>query len=139
MTQQPLDLDPIRRRCEHPDLTPQPWRLEYESCDCGDGYGCRHPDYPEAVTTPQPLPSFVETATRTGKPLGPYAYRRDEMADFTAADWELMVNARQDVPALLARVAELETELAQAHAATETNREVARVLLDELAAYRPTP
>jgi uncharacterized membrane-anchored protein len=61
--------------------------------------------------------------------------RRARIASTTG---ELLTVTRQDVPALIAEIERLRAELAEARAATETNREVARVLLDELATHRPT-
>ncbi|MFE1321638.1 hypothetical protein [Kitasatospora phosalacinea] len=46
-------------------------------------------------------------------------------------------NSRNEERIWAARVAELEKQLAEAQAATDTNREISRVLLDELAARRP--
>lgn len=66
--------------------TPGPWAVELEQCDCSDGY-CHHGTYVSAV----------------------YAdgERRNECGDFTNEDWRFISRAREDVPALLARIERL--------------------------------
>ena len=108
---QPLDLDAIEARANN--ATPGPWSLDYESCECNDGM-CRDADYVGAVITPEQLPAAAEVAARTGKPLGPYAYHRNEIADFTTADLEFITHARTDAPALVAEIRRLTAELQQA-------------------------
>jgi hypothetical protein len=80
-TWQPLTterLNEIRKRLSAKHLTPGPWRLEYESCDCGDGYGCSHGAYVAAVTTSEPTPIAAEHAKRTGQAPRDYDFwRRD--------------------------------------------------------------
>lgn len=76
--------------------TQGPWTVELEQCDCSDGY-CHHGTYVSAIYAAD-------------------GARRDEIGDFTDADWQFTIHARQDVPALLAEVRRLQTELETANA-----------------------
>lgn len=80
----PLNLDPIRRREQA--ATPGPWTVEWDTDDVSD--------------VPFPVS------------LGPIGYLEHHGANETA-DVEFIAHARQDVPALLTRVAELETQVAK--------------------------
>lgn len=103
--QQLADIDALVSS-EH--LTPGPWRLDRESCDCGDGYGCSHGEYVTGVVTPAPTEIAADRCKRTGEQPRDYDFHRSEIGDFTEADWELMVAAREAVPALLAEVRRLQ-------------------------------
>ena len=35
--------------------TPAPWSLVWDSCDCGDGYGCNHGSWVHAIRFPVPV------------------------------------------------------------------------------------
>jgi hypothetical protein len=105
----------IRERAESAHLTPGPWRLEYEQCDCSDGY-CHHGAYVAAVATPEPTPVAAERLARAGEEPRDYDFSRTDMGDFSAADWELMAHARADVPALLAELAAVRAERDKARA-----------------------
>jgi len=85
-------------------LSSEPWRLDYESCDCGGDYHCGHGMYAQAVITPEPTPSAADRCARTGEQPKDYDFHRSEMCDFTDADWELMVHARADIPWLIAQL-----------------------------------
>ena len=114
---QPLtdqQLDAIEALTTSKHLTPGPWRLDRESCDCGDGYGCSHGMYVTGVVTPVPTEIAAERCKRTGEQPRDYDFHRGDIGDFTEADWELMVAAREAVPALLAEVHRLRAELADA-------------------------
>lgn len=111
---QPLNLDTIETRATSKHLTPGPWRLEQESCDCGGDYPCGHGMYVTGVSTPTPTEIAAERCKRTGEQPRDYDFHRSEIGDFTSADWELMVHAREDVPALVAELRRLRTELAAA-------------------------
>lgn len=113
---QPLDdqrLAEIAARATSEHLTPGPWRLDRESCDCGDGYGCRHGDYVTGVVTPTPTEIALDRCKRTGEQPRDYDFHRSDIGDFTDADWELMAHARRDVPDLLAEIQRLKAELAK--------------------------
>ena len=75
----PERLAEIAKRATAEHLTAGPWQLDYESCDCGDGYPCGHGAYVSAVVTPDPTPVYVELRSRTGSPLPVYACHRTEM------------------------------------------------------------
>ncbi|MFE0794685.1 hypothetical protein [Streptomyces mutabilis] len=105
----------IADRAEREHLTPGPWRLEYEQCDCSDGY-CHHGAYVAAVATPEPTPIAAERLARSGEDPRDYDFSRTDLGDFSAADWELMAHAREDVPALLAELAAVRAERDQARA-----------------------
>lgn len=83
-------LDDIATRADA--ATPGPWTVELEQCDCQDGL-CSHGAYVSAV--------YVDEARRT------------EFSDFTDADWQFVIRARADVPALLAEIRRLQTELSR--------------------------
>jgi hypothetical protein len=99
-------LDDIEQRATSEHLTPGPWTLDRESCDCSDGY-CSHGAYVTGVVTPVPTEIAAERCKRTGEQPRDYDFHRSEIGDFTEADWALMVAAREDVPALLAEVRRL--------------------------------
>lgn len=107
---QPLDLDAIQAR--HAAATGGNWR--YEAYAGLGEYG---------------------VLGAANIPIGRLDFGHGDQAD---ADRDFVLNAHRDVAQLLARVRQLEDELAEAHAATETNREISRVLLGELAAHRKT-
>lgn len=93
-------------------LTPGPWKVEYESCDCSD-YPCSHGSYVSAISAPVPTESSKERLERTGGKTEYYDFYRSEVGDFSAADWELMVAARNGLAELLAEVDRLRAELAK--------------------------
>ncbi|MFF7142301.1 hypothetical protein ACFZB5_13765 [Streptomyces nodosus] len=126
----------IEARATHEHLTPGPWRLDRESCDCGGDYPCGHGMYVTGVVTPTPTWSAAERAKQTGEQPRDYDFHRGEICDFTDADWELMAHAREDVPVLLAEVRRGRTELAQMRAARDTIAELHRDLDAKLDAER---
>lgn len=94
MTNQPITDQQLNEIEQRADAAAEgPWTVELEQCDCSDGY-CHHGTYVSAV----------------------YAdgVRRTEMGDFTDADWQFVIRARTDVPALLAEIRRLRAELATA-------------------------
>lgn len=107
-------LDEITARANAEHLTPGPWTLDRESCDCSDGY-CSHGAYVTGVVTPVPTEIAADRCKRTGEQPRDYDFHRSEIGDFTDADWELMAHAREDVPALLAEIRRL-------HEPTELSR-----------------
>ncbi|MCA1224121.1 hypothetical protein [Streptomyces sp. 8L] len=123
----------IRARAEAEHLTPAPWKVEYEQCDCSDGL-CRHGEYVTGVSTPDLTPVAAERLARSGEKPRDYDFHRSDIGDFSGDDWELMVHAREDIPWLLARVAELEADRDAAVAAA-----VRRALEDMAARLRRTP
>lgn len=146
MTQQPLtdqQLDDIEARASSEHLTPGPWDLAYEACDCGGDYPCGHGPYVTGVITPVPTSIAADRCKRTGEEPRDYDFHRGEIGDFTEADWALMVAAREDVAALLA---EIRRQRAEAHLvaieqvqqifAAELSDERALILLDALIVLR---
>ncbi|MPY47091.1 hypothetical protein [Streptomyces acidicola] len=97
-------LNEIDARATRERLTPGPWRLDRESCDCGGDYPCGHGMFVTGIVTPTPTHLAVERCKRTGEQPRDYDFHRSEICDFTDADWELMAAARDDVPALVAEV-----------------------------------
>lgn len=78
--------------------TPGPWRLEWDSCDCGDGYGCSHGSWPHAIHTPR---------AHTERPDGDewdHDFSHTEISDLGDADAEFIIAARTAFPLLLAAV-----------------------------------
>lgn len=111
-TSEPLSperLAEIAARATTEGLTPGPWRLDREQCDCSDGY-CHHGAYVTGVVTPVPTEIAAEGCKRTGEKPRDYDFHRSEVGDFPEADWELMAHAREDLPALLAEVERLTAE-----------------------------
>lgn len=102
-------LDDIQARTTSKHLTPGPWTLDRESCDCGDGYGCSHGMYITSVVTTTPTVIAAERCQRTGEQPRDYDFHRSEIGDFSEADWELMTHAREDIPAMLAEIRRLKT------------------------------
>lgn len=100
-------LDDIEARATSEHLTPGPWTLDKEGCDCGGDYPCGHGLYVTAVITPTPTWSAAERCKRTGEQPRDYDFHRSDIGDFTMADWELMAHAREDVPALVQEVRRL--------------------------------
>ncbi|MCQ6250879.1 hypothetical protein [Streptomyces malaysiensis] len=94
----------IRARAADEHLTPGPWRLDRESCDCGGDYPCGHGMYVTGIVAPTPTWAAAERLKRTGEQPRDYDFHRSEICEFTGADWELMAHARADVPVLLAEL-----------------------------------
>lgn len=113
LTDQQLDLDAIEATVTDQHLTPGPWDLAYESCDCGGDYPCGHGPYVTGVITPVPTSIAAERCKRTGEEPRDYDFHRGEIGDFTEADWALMVSARQNMPALVAEVRRLRAQVAE--------------------------
>ncbi|MFE7899236.1 hypothetical protein ACFU3E_17235 [Streptomyces sp. NPDC057424] len=89
---QPLDdarLAEIAARVEK--ASRGPWTLAYEYCDCSED--CGHGLYVSRINTG----------------AGPAT----ELVDLPNGEWELMVHAREDIPALLAEVERLKATLAK--------------------------
>ncbi|WP_318205353.1 hypothetical protein [Streptomyces sp. SCL15-4] len=114
-----LDLDAIEARANA--ATPGPWRLVREQCDCSDGY-CHHGEYVTGVVTPQLTELAVERIARTGGEPQDYDYHRSDVGDFTEADWELMVHAREDVDAMANEIRRLRAD------ASEQQAEIAKLI-----------
>lgn len=134
---QPLSdeqLAAIEARATHELLTPGPWRLDFEQCDCSDGY-CHHGAYVAGVVASSPTEIAAERCQRTGEQPRDYDFHRSEIGDFTTADWELMAHAREDLPALVADVKRLRARLWEhERPATEAERNALRQSFMELAA-----
>ena len=79
--------------------TPGPWRLEYDSCDCGDGYGCSHGSWPHALHLPEP-----HTERKPGEDHPDYHFAYTEVSEFSNATAEFITHARTDVPRLLTAI-----------------------------------
>lgn len=77
--------------------TPGPWRLEYDSCDCGDGYGCSHGSWPYAFHLPEP-----HTERSPGEEHPNYDFAYTEVSEFSDATAEFIKDARTNVPRLVA-------------------------------------
>ncbi|MGZ0231163.1 hypothetical protein [Streptomyces sp. CPS1] len=110
-----IDLNAIQALTTAEHLTPGPWRLDREQCDCEDGY-CHHGEYVTGVIAPTPTEGAAARLKRTGEEPRDYDFHRTEIGDFTDADWELMVAAREALPALVAEVRRLRDQVAAAHA-----------------------
>ncbi|MFF2612672.1 hypothetical protein [Kitasatospora sp. NPDC058046] len=114
----PLDLDAIQARADA--ATPGPWRATDD-----DDTWRMHGTHPR-------IPGMKWQILKAPKANTPYAEYWP-----SPADAEFIVQARQDVPALLARVQELETELHReraAHSSTIDERDRAAHYADRLAA-----
>lgn len=69
--------------------TPGPWTVDLEQCDCSGG-PCSHGTYVSSVYSGGVL--------------------RSEFGDFPDADWQFVIHARADVPALLDEVTRLKSQ-----------------------------
>lgn len=94
----PLTVEEIAARAAA--ATPGPWRIGWESCDCGGGYPCGHGSYPYAICGPK----------RTDPSLNfpDYNNQVSEIVELTDEDATFIAEARTDVDWLTARVRELE-------------------------------
>ncbi len=81
---------------------PGPWVTEYDSCDCGDGYGCSHGSWVHALRLPVP-----HTELSGNEVLDSYKYGYSEMSEFPPDTVEFIAACRDDVPLLLASVERL--------------------------------
>ena len=79
--------------------TPGPWHLEWDSCDCGDGYGCSHGSWPHAIRN-----SRADTEPRQDGKQRDWDYKHTEISELGGADAEFIVTARTVMPLLLAAV-----------------------------------
>lgn len=87
-------LDELRAKA-----TPGPWRVGYESCDCGGGYPCGHEDYPYELVGPKrtdPSPNFPD-----------YDRLVSEIAQLSDADAALIVAAVNALDGLVTVVREM--------------------------------
>ena len=78
--------------------TPEPWDLEWDSCDCGDIYGCSHGSWPHAIRNSR---AHIERADGEQRA---YDYDHTEVSELGAADAEFIVTARTAMPRLLKAV-----------------------------------
>ncbi|MGW4603670.1 hypothetical protein ACWENS_10415 [Streptomyces sp. NPDC004532] len=123
----------IVARATHEHLTPGPWEVDREGCDCGGDYPCGHGMYVTGVVTPVPTWSAAERLQRTGEQPRDYDFHRGEIGDFTEADWQLMAHAREDVPALLAEIQRLKARVAALEdALTATGRSLSSFIFDSM-------
>lgn len=76
--------------------TKGPWRTVWDSCDCGDGYGCSHGSWPHAIRTGRP-----NVDRGPGSEPRDHDYEHSGVADLGSADVEFIVAARREVPRLL--------------------------------------
>jgi hypothetical protein len=78
--------------------TPGPWHLEWDSCDCGDGYGCSHGSWPHAIHN---------SRAHTERPDGvqhDYDFAHSDIAELSGDDAEFIIAARTAMPLLLGAV-----------------------------------
>jgi hypothetical protein len=79
--------------------SPGPWRVIWDSCDCGDGYGCSHGNFPHAIATSRP-----SIDRGPGVPPRDYDFEHSEVPDLGSEDAEFIVAARESLPRLLSAV-----------------------------------
>jgi hypothetical protein len=103
-----LDLDQIRARAAA--ATGGPWKLVTDSCDCGDGYGCPHGEFPYAIRLPEHTVQYAERACNPDEPGDHYHHDASEIVALTMETVEFIVHARTDVPALLAEIDQIRAE-----------------------------
>jgi hypothetical protein len=103
-TTKPLDLDAIEAR--EKAATPGPYLTEWDSCDCGDGYGCSHGSWVQALRLP------IAHTEREGEPK-PWDFSYSEVSEFTPETVMFFAAARDDVPALVGEVRKLRAALDQ--------------------------
>lgn len=77
--------------------TQGPWALDTDWCDCGDGYGCSHGEYPCGIDVPS-----IQVAWGFAKDRPDATKHAAEIVDefgenATMADGEFIVHSREDV------------------------------------------
>jgi hypothetical protein len=97
-----IDLAAIRERIAK--VTPGPWHLLTDSCDCGNGYGCSHGEFPYAIVLPQHTVSNSDQACDPNDPQDDYWHTASEISDLTMETAEFVAHARQDIADLLAEI-----------------------------------
>jgi len=105
MTQPLTDqqLDDIETRATSEHLTPGPWKVEWDYCDCSE-YGCGHGKFAVA--------------------FGPFTWIESRDGVITT-DAEFAAHAREDVPALLADLRRARAELAEVRELADRRRSLA--------------
>lgn len=81
---------------------PGPWMPDYDSCDCGDGYGCGHGGWVHAIEVPEPLRQPAR-----GQEPSSYDYRASEISDFPMSTGRFLAHSRADVEWLIGEVERL--------------------------------
>ena len=92
--------------------TEGPWEIQREGCECGGEYPCGHASYPYAIRVPEAAPWVTEQID----PVPEYVYSRSEISEFTDADVDLIVAARNLLPVLLDEVEALRKVVADVRA-----------------------
>lgn len=82
--------------------TQGPWAFDTDWCDCGDGYGCSHGEFPYAVNVPsmQVAWGFAKNKPDASKHAAEIVDEFGENA--TLADGEFIAHSREDVKWLCA-------------------------------------
>ena len=93
-------LGQIRTQIETAAPAGKRWYLDYESCDCGDGYGCQHGSWPHAIHGP----ANVQMLNSDGLLRESYGHTINEIAELSDEAAQLMADAPQTIRELLAEV-----------------------------------
>lgn len=98
-TDREATLERIQRR--HAAISKGPWSISYESCDCGDGYGCSHGRWPYALQGPKNLQYSNDERWKD------HHNSVTEVSELTEEDAHFLANAPTDIDFLLEEVARL--------------------------------
>ena len=93
-------LEEIRTQLEAAAPDGQTWSVGYDSCDCGDGWGCQHGSWPHAIYGP----TNVQMLDRSEEIREGYGHTVGEIAELSDEAAELMASAPQTIRELLAEV-----------------------------------
>lgn len=100
-----------RVKARHGVATKGPWYASMESCDCGNGYGCAHGSYLQALQGPV---NVCNVDGMVGSEY--YSHTVSELSELNAGDAELITHSWSDIAFLLEYVGTLKARLEQAEA-----------------------
>lgn len=79
-----------------------PWQVDYDSCDCGDGYGCSHGSWPHAFIFPEPWSRPLADLV-----VSDYHYTYTEISEIPPGTAEFMARSRIYVERLIGEIKRL--------------------------------
>jgi hypothetical protein len=97
MADDPLTAELTALKLAEEAASPRPWRLVLESCDCGGGMSCGHPDYVYAIVT-------AAAHTTDPGPRQAEDYEHTCVDQIPVEDAQFMIAARTALPWLLSAV-----------------------------------
>ncbi len=92
-------------------VTEGPWEVSYETCHCGDIYGCSHGRYPYAFYGPTNVTAKNDSEATNEVIYNAFCNRPSEISELSDEDAEFMMGSRSLVPELLDEVEKLRLQL----------------------------